>query len=482
VARHDILRTSMHLDGYSQPLQLVHATAEIPVAIHDVRGLTEAEVTALTLAYVEQEHRNGFELTAAPLLRLSVHVESDQAWRLTFSHIHAITEGWSYHTLLMELLACYRSLRDGLEPAAYEVPSVRYADFIAAEQDALSDPAAQEFWQQVVDAHSPLVLPDGFAESDPNAAADRNHVHVPYADLEVGLRKLAAEAKSSIKNVLLTVHLKVLGSLTAEDAFHTGVVYHGRLEAPGADRVLGMHLNTLPFPATRGAATWRELVEQTHATETAIWSHRRYPLPAIQRAAGGNRDLLNALFEYLDFHLVDKASVDVEGTMVDGTTEFGFSVITVGGKLDLAGATNVISLANLERLGAMYRLVLEAMAADPNGDATLSYLPEAERAQLTAWASGGSAEWPTGLTVDLVEAQAQATPDATAVIVDGVHLTYREVDERANRIAHHLTGLGAGPDVLVGVCLERGADLVPTLLGVWKAGAAYLPLDPSWPA
>ncbi|MER6401912.1 condensation domain-containing protein, partial [Kitasatospora sp. NPDC001603] len=482
VARHDILRTSMHLEGFSRPLQLVHADVEIPVAIHDVRSLTEAEVTALTLAYVEQEHRNGFELTAAPLLRISVHVESDRAWRLTFSHIHAITEGWSYHTLLMELLACYRSLRDGLEPAAYEVPSVRYADFIAAEQTALSDPQTQEFWQQVVDTHSPLVLPDGFAESDLNGVADRNHVHIPFADLEDGLRRLAAEAKSSLKNVLLAAHLKVLGSFTAEDAFHTGVVYHGRLEAPGADRVLGMHLNTLPFPTTRGAASWRELVERTHATETAIWSHRRYPLPAIQRAAGGNRELLNALFEYLDFHLVDKSSVDVEGTMVDGTTEFGFSVITVGGKLDLAGATNVISLANLQRLGAMYRLVLEAMAADADGDARRVLLPEAERAQLTTWAGGGSVEWPAGLTVDLIEAQAAATPDAVAVIAGETRLTYAEVDQRANRIAHHLLTLGAGPDVLVGVCLERGPDLVPALLGVWKAGAAYLPLDPSWPA
>ncbi|MGW4898780.1 condensation domain-containing protein, partial [Kitasatospora sp. NPDC004240] len=483
VARHDILRTSMHLDGFSRPLQLVHAEVAIPVAIHDVRGLTEAEVTALTLAYVEQEHRNGFELTAAPLLRISVHIESDEAWRLTFSHIHAITEGWSYHTLLMELLACYRSLRDGREPAAYETPSVRYADYIAAEQVALTDPATQEFWQEIVATHSPLALPDGFAETDPVAAAvDRNHVHVPFADLEVGLRRLAAEAKSSLKNVLLSAHLRVMGSLTADAAFHTGVVYHGRLEAPGADRVLGMHLNTLPFPTTRGAATWRELVERTHATETAIWSHRRYPLPAIQRAAGSNRDLLNVLFEYLDFHLVDKASVDVEGTMVDGTTEFGFSIITVGGKLDLAGATSVISLANLERLGAMYRLVLEAMAADPDGDARVAFLPEAERAELTDWAAGGAVEWPAGLTVDLFEAQAAVTPDAVAVIVDGTHLTYAEVDERANRIAHHLAGLGAGPDVLVGVCLERGADLVPTLLGVWKSGAAYLPLDPSWPA
>ncbi|MGW4898788.1 condensation domain-containing protein, partial [Kitasatospora sp. NPDC004240] len=486
VARHDILRTSMHLNGFSQPLQLVHATAEIPVAVHDLRtpgdgaGDSDADIAARRQEFMAAERARGFELTAAPLVRIAVHVESEQTWRLTFSHIHAVTEGWSYHTLVMEILAGYRSLRNGEAPAAYEMPAVRYADFIAAEQDALADPQTQAFWQQVVDAHSPLVLPAAFG--DQGTAVESLSVRAPYTDIEDGLRRLAAEARTSLKSVLLAAHLKVMSSLTADAAFHTGVVYHGRMEAPGADRVLGMHLNTLPFPTTRGARTWRELVERTYATETAIWSRRRYPLPAVQRAAGGSGDLVSVLFEYLDFHVVDENSVDVDGSMGDGGNEFALNVIVRGGRVNLDSKNTVISRANLDSLAAMYRLVLEAMAADPDGDATAAYLPEAERAKLATWAAGDSVQWPAGTTLDLFETQAQATPDAVAVLVGDVRLTYREVDERANRVAHHLIGLGAGPDVLVGVCLERGADLVPTLLGVWKSGAAYLPLDPSWPA
>ncbi|MFF1910029.1 condensation domain-containing protein, partial [Kitasatospora sp. NPDC058218] len=233
VARHDILRTSMHLDGYSQPLQLVHATAEVPISTHDLRGLTETEVAERTTAYVEQERAAGFDLTAAPLLRIAAHVESDQVWRLTFSHIHAVTEGWSYHTLAMEIVTLYRSLRTGEEPAAYEVPAVRYADFIAAEQEALADPATQAFWQQVVDEHDPMVLPEAWGEGE-RGGHERHGVPVPFLDLKDGLTRLAAEAKTSIKSVLMAAHLKVMGNLTAEDAFHTGVVYHGRMEAPGA--------------------------------------------------------------------------------------------------------------------------------------------------------------------------------------------------------------------------------------------------------
>ncbi|MGW4898739.1 AMP-binding protein, partial [Kitasatospora sp. NPDC004240] len=478
--RHEILRTSLHLADYSQPLQLVHATAEIPVTVHDLRGLTEAEVAERTAAYVEQERTAGFDLAAAPLLRIAVHIESDQAWRVTTSHSHTVTDGWTLNSLLMELLDAYQALRDGREPAAFVAPAVRYADYIAAEQSALADPADQAFWQRTVDEHSPLALPAAWADpSTPGTPVGRI---VRYGDLEDGLRRLAAEARTSLKSVLLAAHLKVMGSLTADAAFHTGVVYHGRLEAPGADRVLGMHLNTLPFPASRGPKTWRELVEETYATETAIWSHRRYPLPAIQRAAGGSGDLVSILFEYLDFHVVDENSVDVDGSMGDGINEFALNVLARRDHLTLSGTSTAVDRERLALLGERYRLVLEAMAADPDGDARAAFLPEAERAELTDWAAGGAVEWPAGLTVDLFEAQTQATPDAVAVIVDGTHLSYAEVDERANRIAHHLVTLGAGPDVLVGVCLERGVDLVPTLLGVWKAGAAYLPLDPSWPA
>ncbi|MEV0194820.1 condensation domain-containing protein, partial [Kitasatospora purpeofusca] len=459
VARHDILRTTMHLTGYAQPLQLVHGEVRIPVGVHDVRGLSAEQQTELAFSFVDRERAAGFDIEAGPLLRLSVHIESDTAWRMTFSHIHAITEGWSYHTLLMELLTCYRSLVEGRGVPAYEVPAVRFADFIAAEQVSLSSESDQSFWLDVVDTHSPAQLPAAWAESE--APREPLHLRVPYLDLEDDLRRLAVGAKTSLKSVLLAAHLKVLGMLTVEESFHTGVVYHGRLEAPGADRVLGMHLNTLPFPAVRGAArTWRELVEGVYRQETEIWSHRRYPLPAIQRAAGNSRELLTILFEYLDFHLVDTAAVDVDATMVDGTNEFALNVVISRGSFGLTSATDVVSRANLERLGGMYRSVLEAMAADPDGDAGAVFLSDAERSLLGGWASGGSVERPAGTVLDLFEAQAVATPDAVAVVAGEVELSYREVDERANQVARHLLAAGAVADSLVGVCLERGPELV----------------------
>ncbi|WP_405005711.1 amino acid adenylation domain-containing protein [Kitasatospora purpeofusca] len=479
--RHDILRTSVALTGYAQPLQLVHARAEIPLSVHDIRELTERQQAELTTSFVAEEHAAGFDMTDAPLLRVTVHIEADDAWRLTVGYQHAVADGWSLNSLLMELLDCYRTLRDGGEPAPHAEPSVRFADFIAAEQVSLSSESDQSFWQDVLDRHTPTAVPASWA--DPSAEVRNHGLQVPYGDLEEGLRALAAGARTSLKSVLLAAHLKVLGTLTVEESFHTGVVYHGRLEAPGADRVLGMHLNTLPFPASRGAArTWREQVEGVYRQETEIWSHRRYPLPAIQRAAGNSRELLTILFEYLDFHQVDTDTVDTSATMGDGSNEFALTAIASGGTFSLLSSTDVVGRANLERLGGMYRSVLEAMAGDPDGDAGAVFLTDAERSLLDGWASGGRVERPAGTVLELFEAQAAATPDAVAVVVGDIKLSYRQVEERANQVAHHLLAAGAVADSLVGVCLERGPELVPVLLGIWKAGAAYLPLDPTLPA
>ncbi|MEV0534381.1 amino acid adenylation domain-containing protein, partial [Kitasatospora sp. NPDC050463] len=491
--RHEILRTSVDLTGFSRPLQLVHATVEVPFAVEDLRGLTGAEQDAHGRAFVAAARTAGFDLANGPLLHLAVHIESDQAWRLTVSHLHAVTDGWTINSFLMELVGCYQALRDGREPAAYEAPAVRYADYIAAEQDALASTEEQAFWQDIVDGHTPLRIPATWAGAE--ESEERHGIRVPFTDLDEGLRRLAARAKTSLKSVLLAAHLKVMGSLTAEDAFHTGVVYHGRLEAPGADRVLGMHLNTLPFPTTRGAKTWRELVERTHATETAIWSHRRYPLPAIQRAAGNTRDLLTVLFDHQDFHQVDTGTVDTGSGLDDGRNEFGLMAIAGVGRISLGASVATMSRENLERLGAMYRLVLEAMAADADGDALVVPLAEADRRLVPvrraqaqqAGAQQSGAEQSDGRAAgqclhELFAAQAARTPDAVALTSGELNLTYAQLDERANRIAHHLVALGAGPDRVIGLSLERGPDLIPALLGILKSGAAYLPLDPANPA
>ncbi|MGW6919650.1 condensation domain-containing protein, partial [Kitasatospora sp. NPDC054939] len=428
VGRHEILRTSVDLTGYSLPMQLVHGEAEMKVAVEDLRGLDEAARFQALLAFAERERAELFDLASAPLMRVTALLEADDAWRIAFTHCHAVTDGWSINTLLGELVTAYRSLRDGGPAEAADLPEARYADFVAAELAALAGGEDEAFWLDVVGSHVPFALPEGWGERDTDG--EDFAVQVAVADLEPGLRALARQAGVSLKSVVHAAYVKTLSMLTLEPAFFTGLVAHGRPAVPGSEQVLGMHLNTLPFPVVRGARTWRELVEQVFARETEIWAHRHFPLPAVQRAAGSKQRLLNAVFDFHDFHQVDTELVDTGATLGQGSTEFDLHVIASGTVVHLKTSTAVVTRAEADRLAAVYRSVLEAMAADPDGDARLAYLPAEELELLVgAWAS--AVETTVEQTVhEVFERQVAATPDAVAVVFDGVELTYAEVNER----------------------------------------------------
>ncbi|UUU22854.1 non-ribosomal peptide synthase/polyketide synthase [Streptomyces sp. DSM 40750] len=478
-ARHEVLRTSFRLTGYSTPLQLVHATAEIPVRVHDVRGRSEEELTAVRFALMRGERAESFAIDRAPLFRIVAHDEGDDAWWVTFTQSHAITEGWSYHQLLVELLDCYRAIRDGADPEPYDLPRVRFADAIAAELVSLRSADDQAYWRRITSGYVPVTLPAEWAgETD-----EPLYNEVPFDDLGDRLRKLAASAQVSLKSVLLAAHMKVLGQITDEPAYHAGLVVDTHPEALGADRVLGMYLNTLPFAVDRSARTWRELVTQVFDREVELWAHRRYPMPVVQHEWGGGR-LINAYFNYIDFHQVDTEKVATGTRMTSAANEFDLTVFNRGDRLYVNTRDSVMNSAHARRVAGMYRAVLEAMADDADGDARAVYLPEGERERLLEAGVSGAHRTDNReqhCVHELFEEQAARTPDAVAVIADGESLTYTELDARANRLAHHLRTLGAGPEHLVGVCLPRGTDLMPTLLGVLKSGAAYLPLDPANP-
>ncbi|MEU6098997.1 amino acid adenylation domain-containing protein, partial [Streptomyces sp. NPDC047079] len=477
--RHEVLRTSFHLTGYSTPLQLVYASAEIPVRVHSLRGLTEEELTAARFELHAGQRAEPFPVESAPLMRILAHEESDTAWWVTFTQSHAITEGWSYHQLLVELLDCYRAIRDGGEPETPEAPAVRFADTIAAELASLDSAEDRAYWRRVTSEHTPLTLPAEWA----GATDEPVYQEVPFDDLADRLRDLATGAGVSFKSVLLAAFLKVMGQITDEPAYHAGLVCDTRPEALGAERVLGMYLNTLPFPADRTARTWRELVTQVFEREVELWPHRRYPMPAVQHDWGGGR-LINAYFNYIDFHQVDTERVATGTRMTSAANEFDLIVFNRGNRLHVNTRADVMTLAHAERLAGMFRAVLEAMAADPDGDARTTRLPAGEREMLLERALRGTAPAAavSACVHELFEDQVARTPDAVAVVAGEVALTYREVNERANRLARHLRSLGVGPESLVGVCLERDAELIPALLGVLKAGGAYLPLDPVNPA
>ncbi|MFJ4712060.1 amino acid adenylation domain-containing protein [Streptomyces sp. NPDC088785] len=472
-ARHEMLRTSLHLTGYSVPMSCVHERARIPVEVRDLRAETAAGIEAAVRAMAGRGDL--FDLARAPLMRMTVLLEPDAHWTVVFTQAHLITEGWTYHQLLMELVACYRRLRDGLEPEPHRPPAVRFADFVAEERASLTSREDRAYWDGVLAGRTPFAFPDSWGGAD--EPADAGDVVVGLADLQPALRELAAGAQASVKSVLLAAFGKVMGALTEERDVHVGLVCDTRPERIGADRVHGMFLNTVPFPVDRQAATWRELVGSVFRREVELWPHRRYPMSALQRGWSAGR-LIDTIFNFVDFHQVDTDVVDVAaGRGGSVRTEFGLNVIARPDRLGLSHDARTVSRAEAELIGRMLRRVLEAMAADPEGDARGPVLPD------PAPEPPADAAAPVTATLhQLVGEQAARTPHATAVVSGPVTLSYEELDRRADRLARRLAARGVRPGDRVGVHVGRCADLVVALLGVLKAGAAYLPLDPALPA
>ncbi|MFB6556333.1 condensation domain-containing protein, partial [Streptomyces sp. NPDC056405] len=391
VERHEMLRTSFDLEGFSVPLQLVHPVAEPRVVVRDLRGTDAEGFTAARQEHIAAERAALFDLDRPPLLRFAALVESDEAWHLGFTHCHAITEGWSQQSLLREVLDLYQAYAAGEAPGEPEPVAVRYADFVAAEQWSLASDEDRSYWQGVVDEYAPCRLPQEWGAGN-GAAREDFKLSVDFRDIEPALRELARSTDTSFKAVLLATHLRVLATVTGEDAFHTGVVYSARPEAPGSERVFGMYLNTLPFAHDRSARTWRELVRQVFDREAEVYPHRRYPLPAVQQLAGGRR-LFDVMYRYQDFHQTAGSAVDVQAGAGDSSNEFTLSVANVPGRLVLRAVSTGLDRANAERVAGMYRAVLDAMATDPDGDVRASLLSVTELAQVLDDFNDTEVEW-----------------------------------------------------------------------------------------
>ncbi|MGW7417299.1 amino acid adenylation domain-containing protein, partial [Streptomyces sp. NPDC054863] len=479
VDRHDMLRTSVHLTDYSVPMQLVHATAEAPIGVRDLNKLDADELQSSLEEFVRAERAHAFDLATPTLMRFHAHVTGENWW-ISVTECHPIMEGWSYHSLLMELLTTYHRIRDGLQPEPYERPAVRFADSIAGELASLTSEADRSYWRAITDGYEKLTLPGGWT-GDTALPRGKHHVRVMWDDLEPALRALGTASRASLKSVMLAAFGKVMSQLTDAKEFHAGLVFDVRPEVTGADRVFGMYLNTLPLAFDRMPATWQELVQNTFAREVETWEHRRFPLPALQREIGASQRLIDVFFNYQDFRQVDASLVDDGVGIDDSPTEFPLTISSRVKSIFLTADSWSLTQEHTERIGAMFRAVLEAMAADSQGDARTPLIPAEEHARLTGEWAVNPTEPLTSTVCELFEEQAARTPDAVAVVAGDLRLSYAELDARANRLAQRLRSLGVVSESVVGVLLDRGADLIVGLLGAWKAGAAYVPMDPAFP-
>ncbi|MFE3928063.1 amino acid adenylation domain-containing protein [Streptomyces sp. YIM B13508] len=481
VAAHPILRTSVDLVGHREPLQLVHRTAHLPVGYTDLRGLPREEQRERLRRFVDAEFDRRFDLAAAPLVRIHLHHVTDHDLRLVLTDCHVVLDGWSLTSLVADLLALHReAVARGTAPRPPSVPA--FAEYVALERAALADEDSLAYWRDRLAALRPVTL----RRRTDTAAVDGPPVHEvrrSYAHLATRIGRLAKEAGVPRRTVLLAAFHHTMSLFADRDdsvrGHSIGLVTNGRPEVPGADRMRGLFLNTVPFGVDRPRGDWLTYLRDVFGAEQEMLPHRRVPLVRIARLRPTEPNLTDTVFNYVNFHRLAHDSWD--DSLEIARTMFPLLVNASVNAFTLDADPAYVAPATAEQVADVFVAQLEAMTADPHARIRPPAATGAARETVLGWAAGPDLPSSPLLFHEHVAAWAARTPHAVAVEHRGRTLTYAELHEQAEQIARRLRLLGVGPESVVGICVDRGPDWVRAALGVLRSGGAFVPLDPQHP-
>jgi amino acid adenylation domain-containing protein len=498
VRRHPVLRTSFDLHSYNEPLQLVHREAHLPVRLEDLRGTSPEVQKAMIDAYAEAEKDWRFDFASPPLLRFGVHQLGERSFQFTVTDFHPILDGWSLQSTLAEILSLYGAMLSGEEPPEPPLPASTFKEFVRLERQALASEEQRLWWERLLEGASLLRLPRW--PQPPRRPGARAFCTLPEevpAALFNALHELARVAAVPFKSVLLACHLKALEVVSGRSDIVTGLVSHGRPEAPGSEDVRGLFLNTLPFRMRLPRGSWLDLIRAVFEAERELVPYRRYPLPALQQRWGQER-LFETAFNFTHFHVLRNAfealeqsgnGLHVADCEMREETSFtflvSFNVEPSGSGMHIAFLCHLLELpeAQVTALVSLYFRILHTFAAEPFGASTdsLSLLGDVGRQQIFCEWNDTAAPFLSDLVHERFLAQAALTPGTEAVRCGERSLSYGELRRLSMLWANRLRQEGVGPETLVALCVDRAPEAIVAVLAVVEAGAAYVPLDPSYP-
>ena len=497
VRRHESLRTAVAERG-GAPVQQVNPAEEWACEHADLSALAaeerEAEVTARARALAEHP----FDLARGPLFRAVLLRLGGEEHALLLCMHHLASDGWSMGILWRELAALYAAALRG-EAAELPEPAVRYGDYAAWQRERLRGPALERevaFWRErLAGAPELLDLPADHPRPPVQSFAGRREAVAVPAALAERLRALARAEGSTLFMVLLAAWQALLGHYAGQDDVVVGTPVAGRTEKE-LEEVVGLFANTLALRTDlSGDPPFRALLHRVRETMLGAYDHQELPFEKLVEALQPERSLGHSpLFQSL-FTLQDAGSAPapLEGVRVTGLAlesriaKFDLSLAVAETADGLRGgvlyAAELFEPATVRRLVEHWTALLAAAAEAPErplGELLWTSLPGREA--LLARGAGPDAPPAPACLHHAFQAHARRAPDALAVACEGERMTYGELDRRANRVAHALRARGVGPEVRVGLMVERSARMPAALLGILKAGGAYVPLDPEYPA
>ncbi|EDX72591.1 AMP-binding enzyme domain protein [Coleofasciculus chthonoplastes PCC 7420] len=494
IERHPVLRTLFVWENQQQPLQVVRKQGELPWMDYDWRDLSAQEQQQRLQDLLQSDRHQGFVLNQTPLMRFTLIELPEQRYQFLWSHHHILMDGWCLPILLKEVLTFYEADNPG-QRGLLTTPRP-YRDYIAwLQQQDRSE--AEAFWRRTLQgfrAPTPLVVDrpqhQGW-EQQPNYQTQELRLS---SNVTQGLQTLAREHSLTLATLIQGAWALLLSRYSGESEVVFGVTVSGRSgNLSGIQEMVGLFINTLPLrvsvPRDKSLLGWLEQLQQTQIN---LQEYSYIPLADIQQLSEVQAPI--TLFESIvvfENYPVDQSlrqsnhSLTVTDVEVFEQTNYPLTVLI------LAEAELLIKLSydrsrfdadTIARMAGHLQTILDAIAANPQQQVgELPLLTDAEQQQLLVEWNQTTTDYRDTCLHQRFEQQVERTPDAIAVEFDNAVLTYQQLNEQANQLAHYLQSLGVKPEELVGLCVERSLDMAIALLAILKAGGAYVPLDPAYP-
>ena len=491
IARHPILRTAFHWE--TEPEQRVSEKVDAPWHEEDWRETATEDRESRLAAWLRDDRRRGFAMDEAPLMRLVLIQFDAQEFRLVWTFHHALLDGRSFPIVLREVFAFYAALRAGTAPA---LPLPRpYRDHIDWLQ-TLDAPASAAYWRETLrgfTAPTPLVI-EGLPGRAPEHAQGDCDIRLSTATTSA-LRDLAAAHDLTLNTLVQGAWSLLLSRYSGESDIVFGATRACRRSTiEGAGEMVGLFINTLPVRVRLAPdAPLIPWLRELRAQWIALRPHEHTPLASVQAwsEVPGGRPLFESIvvFENHELNAILRApggAWDHREFRLYEQTNFALTLAAYAGPqlcLRLEFDRARFASETIGRLLGHLRVILESFAAHPHQSLReVPLLTAAERRQLLVdWNPPGASTGPDTTLHEIFAHQAARTPDAIALTCEDQSLTYRELDARSSHVAAHLRALGVGPEVIVGLCMERSLDLIVGLLAILKASGAYLPIDLAYP-
>ncbi|MEU5103150.1 MULTISPECIES: non-ribosomal peptide synthase/polyketide synthase [unclassified Streptomyces] len=486
--RHPNLRARFRHRAAGDAVQIIPRQAELAWEETDLSGLAEPERGAELDRLTERARHHRFDPGRPPLLRFWLIRVEDERHRLLVLKHHILLDGWSVPIFLRDLITLYHHRGDpaALPPA---VPYRNYLTWLAAQDPA----AAEDAWRRAL---AGLTEPTLLAPADagPPDRAPETVVRLLPPPLTAALRNHAADAAVTVNTILQGAWAVLIGRLLGRDDVVFGTTVSGRPpEIPGIESMVGLFINTLPVRVRLDPArSWRSAVARLQEEQSALSAHHQLGLARVQQLAGLG-ELFDTLVVYENFPVAPAGDQPATGPRATASesraaAHYPLALVAVlapaGLRLRLDYRPELFDRSAAEELLDRLVRVLEAVGADPDRPVgRIGVLGPDERRQLVDGWNGAEAPPPPGpMTIHRRFADAVGRgPDDTAIRYGDLRLTYRELDQRANRLARLLVELGVRRETRVAVELDRGPDLIVAVLAVLKAGAVYVPLEPDHP-